>query len=140
MFCESLQTQGSPAQGPATVTTLTWGPAQFVMVGRVLECIKERAEVQPLVPDGLQVLARVGRRLAGAALLGVFAAWLRWWPWLLVPVVLLVPPFLAKDDLDSRLAGLLGVDVTRSSRVPSKWRNPSPIKRRNPPGCSPCSS
>ena len=111
LFRESLQTQGPPSQGPAAVRAVLWDPAHFVMVHRMLEGIKERAEAQSLVPVGLQALARVGWLLAGAALLAAFAAHPRWWPWLL-PMVLLVPPYLATRDLDSTLAGFLALGVT----------------------------
>ena len=112
LFRESLQTQGPPAQGPGALRALVWDPAHFVMVRRVLEGIKERAEAQPLVPDALSTLARLGWLVAGAALLAVFAAHRRWWPWLLLPVVLLVSSFLATDDLDSTVAGFLALGIT----------------------------
>ena len=112
LFRESLQTQGPPAQGPAGVRAVVWDPLHFVMVHRVLEGIKERAEGQPLAPGGLQALARLGWLLAGAALYAVFAAHRRWWPWLLLPLVVLVPPLLATGDLDATLAGFVALGVT----------------------------
>jgi hypothetical protein len=112
LFRESADTQGPGAQGPAAIGVLIWDPAHFVMVHRVLEGIKERAEGQPLVPGGLEVVARFGWLLAGAGLLGWFLAHRRWWPWLAIPVVLLVPPYLAARDLDSVLAGFLAIGIT----------------------------
>jgi hypothetical protein len=112
LFRESLQTQGPPAQGPGVLRAMVWDPAHFVMVHRVLEGIKERAEAQPLVPDGLQTLARFGWLVAGATLLAAFAAHRRWWPWLLLPLLVLAPPFVATHDLDSTLAGFLAIGIT----------------------------
>jgi hypothetical protein len=123
LFRESLQTQGPPAQGPGALRALTWDPAHFVMVHRVLEGIKERAEAQPLVPVGVQALARLGWLLAGAALVAFFAAHRRWWAWLLLPLALLAPPFLASGDLDSTLAGFLAVGITIAGalRFGQRW-------------------
>jgi len=84
----------------------------LLLRGRVLEGIKERAEAQSLVPEGLLALARLGWLMAGAALLAVFAAHRRWWAWLLLPMVVLVPPFLATGDLDTTLAGFLAFGIT----------------------------
>ena len=112
LFRESPQTQGPPAQGPAAVRALIWDPAHFVMVHRLLEGIKERAEAQPLVPDGLSALARLGWLVACAGLLAVFVAHRRWWPRLALPVIVLVPPFLATHDPDSTLAGFLALGIT----------------------------
>jgi hypothetical protein len=50
-----------------------------------------------LVPPGVQVVARLGWLLAGAGLLAVFAAHRRWWPWLALPILTLVPPYLADE-------------------------------------------
>lgn len=50
LFRESLQTQGPPAQGPGALRALVWDLAHFVMVHRMLEGIKERAEARSLVP------------------------------------------------------------------------------------------
>jgi len=111
VFRESAQTQGAGAQGSAAVRVLIWDPAHFVMVHRVLEGIKERAEARPLVPLGVQVPARLGWLLAGAALVAVFAAHRRWWPWLALLVLMLVPPYLATGDLDSTLAGVLALGI-----------------------------
>ena len=112
VFRESAATQGAGAQGPAALRVLVWDPAHFVMVHRVLEGIMERAEGRPLVPTALQVAARVGWIMGGALLLGVFVAHRRWWPWLSLPALLLVPPFLASGDLDAILAGFLAIGIT----------------------------
>ena len=117
LFRESLQTQGPPAQGPAALRALVWDPAHFVMVRRVLEGIQERAEARPLVPDGMQVVARIGWVLAGAGLLAVFLARRGWWPWLVVPAAVLLPPYLATGDLDSTLAGFLAIGITLSGAL-----------------------
>lgn len=69
VFRESTATQGPGAEGPAWVQIPVWHPAHFVMVHRVLEGIKERAEGRSLVPDALQLIARIGWVLAGAGLL-----------------------------------------------------------------------
>jgi hypothetical protein len=112
VFRESAATQGAGAQGPAAIRVLIWDPAHFVMVHRVLVGIAERAEGRPLVPPALQFAARVGWLLAGATLLGVFLAHRRWWPWLALPALALVPPFLASGDLEAILAGFLAIGIT----------------------------
>ena len=112
LFRESLQTQGPPAQGPAAIRALVWEPAHFVMVHRLLEGIQERAEARPLVPDGIQVVARGGWLLAGAGLLGLFLTRRNWWPWLALPAIVLLPSYLATGDLDSTLAGFLAIGIT----------------------------
>jgi hypothetical protein len=53
---------------------------------------------------GVQVVARLGWLLAAAGLLAMFAAHRRWWPWLALPILVLVPPYLATRDLDGALA------------------------------------
>jgi hypothetical protein len=112
LFRESPASQGPGAQGPAAVGVLIWDPAHFVMVHRVLEGIKERAEGRPLVPEAVQFAARLGWLLAGAGLLGVFLAQRGWWPWLAPPALVLVPPLLASRDLDATLAGFLAIGIT----------------------------
>lgn len=112
LFRESAATQGAGAQGPSAVGVLVWDPAHFVMVHRVLEGIKERAEGQPLVPAGLQTIARLGWLMAGAGLLGIFVVRRRWWPWLALTAFVLLPPFLATGDLDATLAGFLAIGIT----------------------------
>jgi hypothetical protein len=112
LFRESPRSQGPGAQGPAVVRVLLWDPAHFVMVRRVLEGIKERAEGRPLVPGAVQVAARLGWLLAGAGLLGLFLARRRWWPWLTVPALVLLPPFLASRDPVASLAGFLAIGLT----------------------------
>jgi hypothetical protein len=112
LFRESAATQGAGAQGPAAIRVLFWDPAHFVMVHRVLEGIRERAEGRTLVTPAFQFVARVGWLLAGATLLGVFLAHRRWWPWLALPALALAPPFLASGDLEATLAGFLAIGIT----------------------------
>jgi hypothetical protein len=109
---ESTQSQGPGAQGPPVVRVLLWDPAHFVMVHRVLEGIKERAEGRPPVPGAVRFAARLGWLLAGAGLLGLFLARRRWWPWLAVPALALLPPFLASRDPVAGLAGFLAIGLT----------------------------
>jgi hypothetical protein len=117
LFRESEQTQGAGAQGPAAIRVLVWDPAHFVMVHRVLEGIKERAEDRPLVPPVVQVAARGGWLLAGASLLGVFLAHRRWWAWLGLPGLVFMPSYLATGDLDAALAGFLAIGITLSGAL-----------------------
>jgi hypothetical protein len=112
LFRESAKSQGPGAQGPAVVRVLVWDPAHFVMVHRVLEGIKERAEGRPLVPSAVLVVARAGWLLAGAAVLGLFLAERRRWLWLALPVLVVVPPFIASRDWDAALAGFLATGIT----------------------------
>jgi hypothetical protein len=112
LFRESPASQGPAAQGPAAVRVLVWDPAHFVMVHRALEGIKERAEGRALVPGALLVAARAGWVVAGAAVLGLFLAHRRWRPWLALPVLVVVPSFLASGDRDAALAGFLTVGIT----------------------------
>ena len=100
------------AQGPVVTRLLAWDAAHFVMVRRMLEGVRERAEGQPLVPGAVQLGARIGWLLAGAGVLGLFAAHRRWWAWLALPAVVLAPPLLASGDWDATLAGLLAVGIT----------------------------
>jgi hypothetical protein len=100
------------AQGPVVTRLLAWDPAHFVMVRRMLEGVRERAEGRPLVPGAAQLGARIGWLLAGAAVLGAFAAHRRWWAWLALPAVVLTPPLLAAGDWDATLAGFLALGIT----------------------------
>lgn len=112
LFRESAATQGPGAQGAPAIGVLVWDPAHFVMVHRVLEGIKERAEGQPLVPEGVQMIARLGWLLASAALLGLFLAHRRWWPWLTLPGLVLAPSYLASRDVEAAMAGFLAIGIT----------------------------
>ena len=91
---------------------LVWDPMHFVMVQRMLEGIKERAERRPLVPGVVQTVARAGWALAGLALLGVFLSRRRWWPWLLLPAVPVASSLALTGDSTSALAGFLAVGIT----------------------------
>ncbi len=102
------------SQGPIASRMLIWDPLHFVMVQRMLRGIQERAEGQPLVMIGLQLVARVGWMLAGAAVLGLFVSRRRWLPWLALPAVVLMPGLLASGDWDAALAGFLAIGVTLS--------------------------
>jgi hypothetical protein len=112
LFRESVVSQGPAAAGPAVVVVGVWDPLHFVMVRRVLEGIRERAESQPLVPAWAQPAARAGWLLAGAGVLGLFLARRGRWPWLAVPVLAVVPGFLASGDWDAALAGFIAVGTT----------------------------
>lgn len=100
------------AQGPIVTRLLVWDPMHAVMVRRVLEGIKERAEGQPLVPGSVQRAARVGWLLAGVTVGGLFLSRRRSRPWLALPVLVVIPPFLASGDWDAALAGFLAVGIT----------------------------
>lgn len=102
----------SGGQGPAVFRWLAWDPMHFVMVQRMLRGIKERAEGQPLVAPGLMLAARIGWALAGLSVLGLFLSRRRWWPWLALPVVLVLPPLCASGDWDAALAGFLALGIT----------------------------
>ncbi len=112
LFRESLA-----AQGPLASRLLAWDPAHFVMVHRMLEGIKERAEGRPLVPGALQMSARVGWLMTGAWVLGLFISHRRWRPWLALPLVALTPPFLASGDADAVLAGFLAFGLTTAGAL-----------------------
>ena len=90
---------------------LAWDPMHFVMEQRMLRGIKERAEGVPLVPPALQALARVGWSLAGLGLLGTFLSHRRWRPWVVLPVLAVVPAVGWAGDLDAALAGFLAVGI-----------------------------
>jgi hypothetical protein len=96
----------------SAVAWVIWDPVHFVMEQRMLRGIKERAEGRPLVPPAIQVAARLGWALAGLALLAVFLARRRWWPWLLLVAGLNLPALVLAGDLDSALAGFLAVGIT----------------------------
>jgi hypothetical protein len=91
---------------------LIWDPMHFVMEQRMLRGIKERAEGQPLVPPLIQVVARLGWTVAAVTLITVFLSSRRGWPWLLVPLVFVVPPMWLATDRNSALAGFLTVGIT----------------------------
>jgi hypothetical protein len=91
---------------------LAWDPMHFVMEQRMLRGIKERSEGVPLVPPALQALARVGWSLAGLGLVGTFLSHRRWRPWLMLPVLAVVPAVGCAGDLDAALAGFLAVGIT----------------------------
>jgi hypothetical protein len=93
------------------IAWVVWDPMHFVMEQRTLRGIKERAEGRPLVPPAVQGLARVGWMLAGLGLLGVFLARRRW-PWLALPMAVVVPSLWLAADPDAALAGFLAVGIT----------------------------
>jgi hypothetical protein len=105
------------------VRVLVWDPAHFVMVRRMLEGIRERAEDRPLVPPAVQFVARVGWILAAAGLLALFLAHRHFWAWFGATLLLLVPPFLGTADLEAILAGFLAIGVTLTGAVAfgSRW-------------------
>jgi hypothetical protein len=69
------------------------------------------------VPPAVQLAARDGWFLAGAALLGLLLVHPGWWAWLTVPALVLVPPLLATGDLDATLAGFLAIGITVAGAV-----------------------
>ena len=86
----------------------------FVMVQRMLRGIQERAMVQPLVPGGVLIVARIGWLLAGAGVLGLLLSRRHRWPWLALAVLVLVPALLASGDWDAALAGFLAIGIALS--------------------------
>jgi hypothetical protein len=94
------------------VSWLVWDPMHFVMEQRMLRGIKERAEEQPLVPPMVKAAAQLGWALAGLGLLAAFLSRRGWWPWLLLPIGVVVPPPSLTGDFNSALAGFLAVGIT----------------------------
>lgn len=94
------------------VNALIWDPMHFVMEQRMLRGIKERAEGQPLVPAELMLVARAGWILAGASLLGLFLARRRSRPWVLLPLVFMLPVVYSTGDWNAALAGFLAIGIT----------------------------
>jgi len=84
----------------------------FVMVQRMLQGIKERAEGQPLVPPALEVAARIGWVLAGLGLTGLFLMRRRGYLWLLIPLAAASPSLAFTGDPNAALAGFLAVGIT----------------------------
>jgi len=91
---------------------LLWDPIHFVMEQRMLRGIKERAEGQPLVPARVMGLARVGWNLAGAGLVVLFLVRRRQGPWVLLPILLVLPILTSTGDWDAALAGFLAAGIT----------------------------
>jgi hypothetical protein len=92
------------------------------MEQRMLQGIKERAEVRPFVAPALQAAAHIGWALAGLALLAVFLSRDRWWPWLLLPVALGLPILWFTGDLNSALAAFLAFGITIIGALACGWR------------------
>src|SRR5579859_6380869 len=86
----------------------------FVMVQRMLHGIQERATGQPLVSPSMLLLARVGWPLAGLTVCSLLASRRRWWPWLALTLVVLVPALVSTGDWDAALAGFLAIGITVS--------------------------
>ena len=101
---------------------LIWDPMHFVMEQRMLQGIKERAEVRPFVAPALQAAAHIGWALAGLGLLAVFLSRYRWWPWLLLPVALGLPILWFTGDLNSALAAFLALGISIASALACGWR------------------
>jgi len=101
---------------------LIWDPMHFVMEQRMLQGIKERAEVRPFVAPALQAAAHIGWALAGLALLAVFLSRYSWWPWLLLPVALGLPILWFTGDLNSALAAFLALGITIAGALACGWR------------------
>jgi hypothetical protein len=105
------------SQGPLVTRLLVWDPMHFVMVQRMLRGIQERATGQPLVADGVLLVARAGWLLATVSVLVLLVSRRRWWPWLVVPVLILMPPLLASGDWDAALAGFLAICISLSGAL-----------------------
>lgn len=95
-----------------TINALIWDPMHFVMQQRMLRGIKERAEQRPLVPVEMMLVARAGWTLAGAGLMALFLARRRRRPWVLLPIVIVLPVLWSTGDWDASLAGFLAVGIT----------------------------
>ncbi len=95
-----------------TINALVWDPMHFVMQQRMLRGIKERAEQRPLVPVEMMLVARIGWTLAGASLLALFFARRRWLPWVVLPIVVMLPVVWSTGDWDATLAGFLAIGIT----------------------------
>jgi len=91
---------------------LVWDPMHFVMERRMLRGIAERAEGQPLVPPAARVASQAGWALAGLGVLGIFLARPSRRPWLVLPLLVTLPPLWLAHDPWSALAGLLAVGIT----------------------------
>jgi hypothetical protein len=102
------------SQGPIVTRLLIWDAMHFVMVQRMLHGIQERATGQPLVPASMLMLARVGWLLAGLAVFALLASRRRWWTWLALTIVVLVPALVSTGDWDAALAGFLAIGITVS--------------------------
>jgi hypothetical protein len=101
---------------------LIWDPMHFVMEQRMLQGIKERAEVRPFVAPALQAAAHIGWALAGLGLLAVFLPRRRWWPWLLLPTAPGLVILWFTGDLNSALAAFLSVGITIVGALALGWR------------------
>jgi hypothetical protein len=75
------------------------------MVHRVPEGVTERAEHRPHVPGAVMVVTRACWLLARSDVLGLFLAHRSGWPGLALPVLVVVPPFLASGDREAAMAG-----------------------------------
>jgi hypothetical protein len=104
----------TPGGGPLGIAAgrLVWDPMHFVMVQRMLQGIKERAEGQPLVPPALEVAARIGWVLAGLGLTGLFLTRRRGYLWLLIPLAAASPSLAFTGDPNAALASFLEVGST----------------------------
>jgi hypothetical protein len=91
---------------------LVWDPVHFVMEQRMLRGIKERAEGAPLVPPGVQTVARVGWLALGLVVSVAFLSHRRRWAWLLAPAAIVVPTMALTGDYDAALAGALAVGIS----------------------------
>jgi hypothetical protein len=57
-------------------------------------------------------LARIGWILAGACVLALFLVRRHWWPWVLLPVLIVVPVLWWTADWEAALAGFLSIGLT----------------------------
>jgi hypothetical protein len=105
------------SQGPIVSRLLIWDAMHFVMVQRMLHGIQERATGQPLVPASMLMLARVGWLLAGAGVFALLASRSRWWPWLALTILILLPALVSTGNWDAALASFLAIGTTVSGTL-----------------------
>jgi hypothetical protein len=107
-----------PSGNPATdllataFTRVVWDPMHFVMEQRMLRGIKERAEGMPLVAPGTAAVAQLGWIVAGLATLGLYLSRREWQPWVMVPVIAVIPALDLAGDFQAALVGFLAVGIT----------------------------
>jgi len=91
---------------------LFWDPGHFVMQRQMLRGLRARAEGHPSPEALLRIAARVGWTVAGLGALRLFLVRRHRWPWLMIPLAVVVPVLLTTGDVDAALAGFLAVGIT----------------------------